>query len=129
MSESLGADYGWLDQATDNALGLAASEELAYIQSLARRLMTPNGSIKYWKNYGTDLRQFLLDDPPNYIVASAAEAECYKDERTQLAQATIERIEGEMFVTLDVETGSSAFRFVMSVAEAETKLVSMQKAA
>lgn len=129
MSDQLGADYGWLNEATNYSGGLASSEELAYVESLARRLGTPNGSIKYWPNYGTDLRQFLLDTPPDYVVANAAERECYKDERTQSARATIEWVESTILVTIRVETDSAQFVFAMSVSEAEVKLVSLQKAA
>lgn len=127
MSDQLGADYGWLDQATNYSGGLASSEELAYLESLVRRLGTPNGSISYWPNYGTDLRQFLLDTPPDYVVANAAERECYKDQRTQSAKAAIEWLESTLLVTISVETESAAFVFVMSVSTAEAKLVSLQK--
>lgn len=126
MAETLGVDYSWVDDATDGRMGVATSVGLAYLQSLARRLMTPNGSVPFWKDYGTDLRQYVLGDTPEYIIGSAAENECYKDERTQTATATVVRRDGELEVTLAVESDVGNLVFVMTVNEAELKLVSVQ---
>jgi hypothetical protein len=126
MAETeLGIDYSWLSDATDERLGLAASEGIAYCQCQVRWLQTKRGSVKFWPNRGTDLRQFLLDDAPDYLIASAAEAEVYLDERTVSCTAVVTAIEGLRQVSVNGETDVGPFEFVLSVSD---RLVQLTKA-
>jgi hypothetical protein len=122
MAESLGIDYGWFEFATDSRLGIAASEQRAYCESLAARLMQKKGSLKYWPSYGLGLQQYLLSDTPDYIIASDVEQCCYQDERTEVVTCTVTHTEGTLDVRVDGETADGPFAFVMSVSDAATQL-------
>jgi hypothetical protein len=121
----LGVDYSWVDDATDERLGVAVSPGIAYCQCQARWLQTKRDSVKFWPGRGTDLRQFILDDAPDYLIASAAEAEVYLDERTVSCTASITSIDGLRYVTLVCETDEGTFEFVVSVSD---RLVQLTKA-
>jgi phage baseplate assembly protein W len=121
-STSLGIDYAWLEDAINIRLGVDSTSELGYLRCIARRLLTPYGSVLYWPDYGCNVRQFLLDHAPTHLVASKIESEAYKDERTARAKATVTRLDEQMSLDLQLETDDGTFEFVMTVTEAKTQL-------
>ncbi len=123
MTESLGVDWGWPAFATDDRLDVASSPQRAYCESLGARLLQKNGSLRYWPRYGCNVRQYLLSDTPDYIIASDVEAQCYEDERTEVVQCVVTRTEGHLDLQINGETADGPFDFVMSVGDAATKLV------
>jgi hypothetical protein len=124
MSDNLGIDYGWLQDCDDERMGVARSPQYAYCQSIARRLLEKKGRLPYWsKDYGGDIKQFLLSDAPDHVIASTVEESCYADERTELARCTVTRVDGALQLSIDGETAAGPFAFVLTAGEASVKLV------
>lgn len=87
---SYGTDIKGVEDVDFNLTFLKESEqELGYVQSIARRYITPRGGLFYALHYGLDIRQFLVDSTPPEIAAGIIAAEARKDERTLRSTCTI----------------------------------------
>lgn len=104
-----------------------ASEGTAYVQAIARRWVTPRGSLYRHPEYGHDVRQYLNDDLdagdlPGIESALAEEARA--DERTDDASVSVAFADGTLTVTglLATITGQT-FRLVLAVGEVSTTVL------
>lgn len=97
-----------------------ATERQCLAQSLARRLITPRGSMPWAPNDGTDMRDFLnrANTPANRFAAGrAAKDECEKDERVQSATVTAKFnfAASQLELTVAILTASGPFQLVLGV--------------
>lgn len=121
MADSLGVDIGTPSASDlDPYFGLVR-EGRCLVEAIARRLLTPRGSLFYAPSYGYDLRQHVnsdLDTADLREVERAAAEECRADERVddvQLqASVTDDRLTLSGWVT--AITGQT-FRLVLAVSE------------
>jgi hypothetical protein len=88
---SLGSDFSGVDD-IDSALTFLEGEEaeqVAFAEAIARHFETPSEGLWYDKNYGLDIRTFLVDQMPSQVVEGLIQAEAKKDERCTSCSATI----------------------------------------
>ena len=106
------------------------SGRVALAHRLARRLQTPRGRFIFWPNFGTDLRAFLLTKTPALVIASAAEAECSKDEQVQSVSVNAEVQLGgrQLHLVILVTDAAGPFQFTLTIDEAVATLILLQGA-
>lgn len=104
------------------------SGRAALAQRLARRLQTPRGRFKWWPLFGTDLRAYLLTKTPARQVASAAEAECAKDEQVESVSvsAEIQNNGRQIHLVILVTDVAGPFQFTLTIDDAVAKLIILQ---
>ena len=111
----------------------------ALIHRLCVRLQTPrgrfsgvdsNGKVWGWPNFGTDIAQYLLSKTPASAIASAAEAECLKDEQVEeaAAVATLEDGGRRMHLEIAILDALGPFVFTLSITQAKLTLIELQAA-
>ena len=87
----VGLDFNCVDD-IDPGLSLVYDERTLLLQAIARRLITPRGSLFYNTDYGFDLRGYLNASLTARQVAALEgeiQAECEKDERVSSADVTV----------------------------------------
>jgi hypothetical protein len=89
-------------------------------EAIARRLITPRGTLAYDLDYGLDLRAYLNDDlgPTDlYTLGSLIEAEAEKDERVMAAEATLtlDRASSRLRVQLLLTIADAVFTLTLSI--------------
>lgn len=89
-------------------------------QSLARRLITPRGSLSWAPNDGTDMREFLNKGNTStnrFAAASAARDECLKDSRVERCDAVAQfsAASSQLSITLSIATADGPFQLVIGV--------------
>lgn len=102
---------------------------VALAHRLARRLITPRGAFRFWPNFGTDMRRYLLTKVPFHVIASDAQQECEKDEQVESVEVTVEALDfdqRELTLTLLVVDAQGPFEFTMTIGEARTTLIGLQ---
>lgn len=115
------------------------SGETALIHRLCVRLSTPrgrfsgkgsDGKVWGWPNFGTDMAQFLLSKATPQQIASAAQAECKKDEQVKEAIVSAVVSDGGRAITLSIRiiTSTGPFAFTLAVTQARLELLSLQAA-
>jgi hypothetical protein len=109
----------------------AISGRMALAQRLARRLITRRGSMPWWPNDGTDLRQYLLSKASPSEIAGAAKNECKKDEQVEDARVELEVLSDgrEILLTILITEAAGPFAFTLLIGEAVLQLVALQEAA
>ncbi|MDB4929454.1 MAG: hypothetical protein JWM10_1938 [Myxococcaceae bacterium] len=134
MSDPLGTDIS-TPAGADGQLGLdpylrtvGGLEALA--QALARRLVTPRGTLYRHPTYGHDVRQYLnddLDEGDLSDIEAAVAAELGADERVDEAAclATFADETLRLAVTVRPVTGR-AFRFVLAVGAVTVALLTVE---
>ncbi len=102
----------------------------ALVHRLIVRLQTARGRFPWWPNFGTNMAQFLLSKATPKQIASAAEAECRKDEQVKQVTATATVSNGGRAIILEIRvvTSSGPFLFTLSITQAATELLSLQAA-
>ncbi len=107
------------------------SGRLALGHRLARRLQTRNGQFPWWPKFGTDLRQFLLSKSTPTQIASAAEAECLKDEQVDHVVVSAEILNSgrQIHLTIQVTDAAGPFVFTLDITAAAATLIQLQNAA
>lgn len=103
----------------------AVSGGLVLRQALIRRLLTQAGSIEYWPDYGTDIRQFLLSGASLADIEGAVESECTKDDRVDTATATATRDANVLTLDISITPGDDEadFDFVLSIDELTQEII------
>lgn len=89
MTTSLGVDIATPGAADLDPYFSLVSEGRALVEALARRLVTPRGSLLNYPTYGYDLRQWVnadLDVADLREIERAAAEECRADERVDDVQ-------------------------------------------
>jgi hypothetical protein len=106
------------------------SGRTALIHRLAVRLQTPRGRFRWWPNFGTDMTQFLNSKARPSVIASAAEAECLKDEQVESVVATAELLDSgrTLRLVLVIEDAEGPFRLTLDIAQAKLTLIELQAA-
>ncbi len=105
---------------------------LALVHRLARRLTTERGRFKFWPNYGTDIRKFLLAKVQPERVAQEVEDECIKDEQVESVEVLVvepDLATRTMTITISVRDAAGPFVFTLTISEAKATLISLQAAA
>ena len=98
-------------------------------EALARRLMTPAGTMIGDPNYGYDLRALInkrLTVADLYSVRSSIAAELVKDERVQdvpTCDLTADTSTGVVTVTASVDLGQGPFALVLAVSAVTVQLL------
>ncbi|HMJ52394.1 MAG TPA: hypothetical protein VK540_09965 [Polyangiaceae bacterium] len=102
---------------------------VALAHRLCRRLTTPRGRFRFWPNFGTDMRRYLLSKVPSSQIASDAAQECEKDEQVESVTVTVERVDfdqRELTLDLQVVDAAGPFEFTMTIGEARLTLIGLQ---
>lgn len=104
------------------------SGQAAVGEAVARRLMTPRGSLPFLPNYGTDIRNRLNDTiTPEQLASlrSSIEAEAEKDERVERAEATVTYLDAShtLLIALKLTTGTGPFDLVLRVSQLSVELL------
>lgn len=107
------------------------SGRVALMHRLARRLQTQRGRFKWWPNFGTDLRIFLLSKAPPAAIAAAADAECRKDEQVKNVTTSVEVLDSgrRLHLTIQVTDAAGPFAFTLTITQATATLIALQTAA
>lgn len=88
-------------------------------KALARRLITPRGTLDYAPDYGYDVRDWLNHDTgqaSKFTLQAAIDAECQKDERVRSASSTVDTsVRDQLTITVAVDTAAGPFKFVTTV--------------
>lgn len=98
-------------------------------QSLARRLITPRGSLIDDDAYGYDLRSRLNDTftPADLAQLGAiVRRELEADERVDYATAAVTFSQGALRVTAAVQTAEGPFRLVLAVSSVTTEILAAE---
>lgn len=111
-------------------LGTLVSGNTALAQAIARRLITPRGSLFYDTNYGTDLRLYLNEGMTNEAqsrIKSAIEAECAKDERVSSVTADVvySSAARTLAITITLVGGSGPFSLTLAVTSLTVSLLTV----
>lgn len=102
------------------------------MQQIARRLMTPAGSLSWDRNYGFDLRQFLLatvNDRTVFKIRSGATAEILKEESVRTARVEVEKIDGgasvgqTLRITISGQLADGPFSLVLGVSQLTVEIL------
>lgn len=104
----------------------------AVAERLRRRLTTKRGTMPWWPEYGTDIRQHLLSKVPTWRIAKDVEFELLKDEQVQALSVGVELRDNGRRIRLTISVVCSAtknFRFTMDITQAAGSLVALQEAA
>jgi hypothetical protein len=106
------------------------SDKRAVGEAIARRLMTPHGSIDYDADYGYDVRDLLNEDmgPAELLAAqSAIVDEAEKDER--VLHATLDLVfvpeSDTLSLPLTLELADGPFELVLSVGQVGVTIASL----
>jgi hypothetical protein len=104
---------------------------VALAHRLARRLTTPRARFRFWPNFGTDMRRYLLSKVPWSQISADAKQECEKDEQVESVEVTVSRVDldaRELDLKLLVNDYDPAgpFEFTMTIGEARTSLIGLQ---
>jgi phage baseplate assembly protein W len=114
------ADFGIdLSALPDLSFGLKSGRE-NLAEAIARRLITPLGSLFYDPNYGLDLRQYLneaLTDEVRYEIETLAATECEKDERVLAAEVKLidTSTPRTLQLAISLETAEGPFRLILAI--------------
>lgn len=119
----LGIDIHCVDDIDPNFALVSGQKVLA--QALARRLITPRGTLLEDPEYGFDLRAFLNDTHSAFRVESGIESELLKDERVDdvSATTTYDELSGRLTVEARVTSSEGPFDFILGVTDVTVELV------
>lgn len=98
-------------------------------QALARRLVTPRGSLIDDDAYGYDLRSRLSDTFTAAELAqigAIAKRELEGDERVDSATVTATFTAGTLRVSAAIQTASGSFRLVLAVSSVTTEILAAE---
>lgn len=98
-------------------------------QALARRLVTPRGSLIDDDAYGYDLRSRLSDTFTAAEIAqigAIAKRELEGDERVDSATVTATFTAGTLRVSAAIQTASGSFRLVLAVSSVTTEILAAE---
>ena len=98
-------------------------------QALARRLVTPRGSLLDDPSYGYDLRSRLNDSlTPADLAALGAivTRELEADERVETATPTVAFAAGALRVAARITTASGTFRLVLAVGDVTAEILATE---
>ena len=96
-------------------------------EALARRLITPKGSLTFHPDYGLDLRQYIneaMDDTTVARLKQAIAQELLQDERVGDVDVTVAFIQasGKLLITCQVVTAKGPFPFVLALSNVGVEL-------
>lgn len=127
---------GKLDETRDLDLSQPHAPTVSGVAAVAkrirRRLTTRRGTHPWWKDFGTDLRQYLNSKTPAWRIAKDAEFEILKDEQITACAVAVEILDGGRRIRIVIAAVCSAtkdFRFTMDITQAAGSLVALQAAA
>lgn len=129
MTVDLGTDIATPDAADLDPYFGTVSGVRAIAQALARRLVTPRGSLLDDDGYGYDLRSRLNDSlEPRDIAALAAivKRELESDERVESAEVAVSLADGTLRVSARVVSSTGAFRLVLAVADVTSEILAVE---
>ena len=127
------ADLG-TDIATPNAADLDPSLGLVsglrgLGEALARRLVTPRGSLLDDPGYGTDVRSWLnssLDARRMQLIASLVREELLADERVADAKVTVAFAAPRLTITARVRSSEGPFTLILAVSAVTVDLLRVE---
>ena len=99
-------------------------------QAIARRLMTPRGTLDYDPDYGLDVRSLLsaaFDDRRVFSVRAQLQAEIEKDERVLSASVALEVVPEASTLRAHValETADGPFRLTLAIDSVTVSLLTL----
>lgn len=103
----------------------------AVAEAVARRFVTPNGTLEYDRDFGRDLRDLLNEDFDDRDIAreqAAAELEAEKDERVKRASVSFVLDRAAMKLTVRIggvlaDGRDTPFEFVLSIDKVSAKVL------
>ncbi len=114
MATNLGTDFHCISSVDANLTPVSGRVCLA--QAVARRLISPLGSLFHDPNYGEDLRRYLGGSVATARrVAASAENEAEREERVERADATATLSGDQLAVDVRIEDADGEFDFTLSV--------------
>lgn len=120
MSTDLGTDISTPDGLDLDPMMRTVSGVRGLGQALARRLITPRGSLVDDASYGYDLRTRLNDSLTTADLAqlgAVVARECERDERVESASARVTLANGALRATITGTTSAGPFRLVIAVSD------------
>jgi len=102
---------------------------LAVAHAVARRFVTPNGSLGWDGDAGHDIRDYLNDDLDTSqlsAIAARVRLEALKDERVETAKAQASLTNGVLLITLACTTGEGPFELVLAASKLTVDLLSIR---
>lgn len=122
MTFPLGSDFSCVEDIDANMTPVAGRLGLA--QSVARRYISPTGSLFYDGDYGDDIRRYVNSPGPTEMRASAAaEGEAEKDERVDRADVEAFKAGSELELKVVLTDGAGPFDLTISVDELSASLL------
>lgn len=103
----------------DPTLALTSSKSII-VDALARRLLTPSGSLPFHPDYGLDLRQWLnegMTQDKIFQIKASVQSELLKDERVASVNAlvTFDFATSTLTLQVEVESAVGPFKFTLGV--------------
>jgi len=128
-----GQDAAWVTDAA-SARFPWAPKRLGLAQSIARRFSQPEiqsgdpDAIEFWPGYGFALAVAIDSHMSDARIRMYCERQCIRDERVSAAQVHITRDNGVALVRVNITPidDSGSFDFVLTVADAKVKLLSLE---
>jgi hypothetical protein len=105
---------------------------VALAHRLARRLTTPRGRFRFWPNFGTDMRRYLLSKVPSSQISQDAAQECEKDEQVESVIVRVQHVDfdqRELSLDIEIIDAEGPFTFTMSISDARVSLIGLQQQA
>jgi hypothetical protein len=126
----LGKDADWTADASGSTFPWSTTPRAGLVKAVARRLMTPYGSVPFWPRYGFDIRASIGSNMSDARIQMGAEEQVMLEERVEACEVVVNRIGGDVYLYVTIDDGDGPFEFVLSVTDAAVSLVeSLQGAA
>jgi hypothetical protein len=123
---NLGTDGDWLRGPVTSRFPWVTGR-LALAKSLARRLMQPANSLKYWPGYGEDIGALVESNASMDDIRMYVERQFEREPRISRSTVTpTQDSDGEVRLYCVITDSDGTFETVMSASQAAVKLVSLQ---
>lgn len=116
MSTDFGLDLSCISDLDAGMREVTGTRQLG--EALARRLITPRGTLLDDGNYGTDMTQFVdadINRGTEGRIGSLCDAEFAKDERVFSSRTTASLLKGVLTLSSAVVAGAGPFTLVIAV--------------
>lgn len=94
------------------------SGKKALANAIARRLITPRGTLSWDADYGSDVRSFLnrgSTQQARFAIGAAVNDECLKEERVDSCSTDVEFVGATLLITIQIVAAQGPFTLVLSV--------------
>lgn len=127
---NFGSDLDFVDDIPLNDAMASGLKNLG--NAMARRLITPRGSLTYDLGYGTDVRQYLNEGVTRADVSAivaAIQQELESDERVQRANVTnldLNEAASSITVEIKMDTEAGPFTLVLAIGAVSAEVLKVE---